>query len=126
MNLLLHRRADSARSELDELRRILDRLRSSDPQTRFAVGAGVCLANIDFLRRFSGIEAFRRIPAEDQKRFCQDLNDLELGLRSQDPGMAIGVGLYRIWLTDALAERYIVADLLGEELAELSRRAASA
>jgi hypothetical protein len=40
--------------------------------------------------------------------------------------MAIGVGLYRIWLTDALAERYIVADLLGEELAELSRRAASA
>src|SRR5512138_2974296 len=100
MNRLFHRRSDAARGELCELRKVLCRLRSSDAQTRRAVGAGVCLANTDFLRRFCGIESFRGMPVAEQKRFCAELNDLELGLRSPEVGMAIGVGLYRIWLTE--------------------------
>jgi hypothetical protein len=36
--------------------------------------------------------------------------------------MSMGVGLYRIWLADVLAERRHAADLLGEELTELSRK----
>jgi len=38
--------------------------------------------------------------------------------------MALGVGLYRIWLTESLAGRRNVAELLGEELTELSRKGA--
>ncbi len=98
-------------------------LRSSESRTRLAVGAGVHLANTDFIRRFAGIEPFRRVSAEVQRQFCSELSDLELGLRAQDPGMAMGVGLYRIWLTDTLAGRRSVAELLGEALAELSRQA---
>ncbi len=102
---------------------MIDCLRTSDSRTRLAVGAGVHLANTDFIRRFSGIEPFRRVSAEARQQFCADLSDLELGLRAQDPGMAMGVGLYRIWLTDTLAGRRTVAELLGEALAELSRQA---
>lgn len=121
MGTLFQRRGDPARDELDELRKVLGRLRASNAQTRFLVGAGIQLANTDFIRRFSGLESFRRISADEQKRFCGQLSDLEFGLRSQELGMAIGVGLYRIWLTDILAERHRVAEMLGEELTELSR-----
>jgi hypothetical protein len=40
--------------------------------------------------------------------------------------MALGVGLYRIWLVEVLAGRRKAADLLGEVLTELSRKASSA
>lgn len=121
MGALFQRRGDPARDELDGLRRVLGRLKATSPQTRFLVGAGIQLANTDFIRRFAGLESFRRISSDEQKRFCGQLSDLEFGLRSQELGMAIGVGLYRIWLTDMLAERHQVAEMLGEELTELSR-----
>ncbi len=121
MSRLFQRRRDPQRNELEELRRVLNRLKNANVQTRSAVGAGVQLANADFVRRFAGVESFRRLPAEQQERFWLELSELEFGLRSQEPGMAIGVGLYRIWLRETLAERHGLAELLGEQLAELSR-----
>ena len=104
---------------------MLSHLKASGARTQIAVGAGVRLANTDFIRRFAGIESFLRIPAEEQRQFCSELSDLELRLRTSEIGMAMGVGLYRIWLTDMLAGRRNVAELLGEELSELSRKASS-
>jgi len=72
------------------------------------------------------MDSFRRIPLADQHRFYSALSDLEQSLRNEGPGMALGVGLYRIWLIDVLAGRQKVADRLGEALTELSRKAASA
>ena len=37
--------------------------------------------------------------------------------------MALGIGLYLIWLAEVLAGRRDAAELLGEELTELSRKA---
>jgi hypothetical protein len=108
--------------QFDELRRVLSRLKTCPPQTRAAVGAGVQLANADFIRRFAGMESFRQSTTEAQERFWSDLSDLELDLRSQEVGLAVGVGLYRIWLADTLAGLRNVVDLLGEELTELSRK----
>ena len=123
MSGLFQRARDPTRKEFEEMKKVLCRLKASAAQMRFAVGTGVQLANTDFIRRFAGIESFRRIPAEEQKQFCSELNDLELELRSSGVGMAIGVGLYRIWLTDMLAGRRNSAELLGKELTELSRNA---
>jgi hypothetical protein len=123
---LFQRRGDPVRGELDELVKVLSCLKSSNAQTRFAVGAGVYLANTDFLRRFAGMDSFRRIPLADQDRFYAALSDLEQSLRNDGLGMALGVGLYRIWLMDVFAGRRKAADLLGEALTELSRKASSA
>jgi len=120
---LLQRRRDPVRGELDEVKRMLRCLRSSPAQTRFAVGAGVYLANTDFMRQFGGMQSFGHIPAGDREQFYSQLSDLESSLRSRELGMALGVGLYRIWLADVLAGRRDAAELLGEELTELSRRA---
>ncbi len=92
-------------------------------QTRFAVGAGVYVANADFMRRYAGMQSFRQTPSQDRDLFYSELNDLELSLRSREPGMALGVGLYRIWLAELLEGRRQAANLLGEELAEMSRKA---
>lgn len=126
MRLLFPRSGALARGELEELKKVLGRLRASDSQTRLAVGAGVHQANAEFIRQFGGIESFRRSSSEDQKRFCSELSDLELGSRGQEPGMALGVGLYRIWLAEMLADRREVSEMLGEELTRLSRKAAGA
>ena len=126
MILLFQRWGDPVRGELDELVKVLGCLKSSNAQTRRAVGAGIHLANSDFIRRFAGMDSFRRIPLADQDRFYSALSDLEQSLRNEGPGMALGVGLYRIWLMDVLAGRRKVADPLGEALTELSRKAASA
>lgn len=109
-------------AESEELKKVLSRLKASPPQTRSAVGVGVQMANASFLRRFAGIESFRQSPAAEQERFWSDLSDLELELRSREVGLALGVGLYRIWLADTLAGQRKVVDLLGEELTELSRK----
>ncbi len=122
---LLQRRSDLARSELDEVKRMLRCLRSSPAETRCAVGAGVYLANTDFMREFGGMESFCQVPLCDRERFYSKLSDLESSFRNQELGMALGVGLYRIWLADVLAGRRDAAELLGEELTELSRRASS-
>ncbi|MGD0261992.1 MAG: hypothetical protein ABSD29_19665 [Verrucomicrobiota bacterium] len=126
MSRFFQRRGDPVRGELDELVKVLSCLKSSNVQTRFAVGAGVYLANTDFIRRFGGMDAFRRIPLVDQDRFYSALSDLEQSLRNYGLGMALGVGLYRIWLVEVLAGRRKAADLLGEVLTELSRKASSA
>jgi hypothetical protein len=97
-------------------------LRACRSQMRCAIGAGVSVANEDFIRRFAGIEPFRRSPMTEQDRFWSDLSDLELGLRNSVPGMAIGVSLYRIWLAGTLAGKHQLAEILGEELSELSRK----
>jgi hypothetical protein len=121
-NSLFQRTRGRGETEFEELRKVLSRLKACPPQTRSAIGAGVQLANASFIRRFSGIECFRQSPAAEQDRFWADLSDLELGLRSQEVGLAMGVGLYRIWLADTLAGQRQVVDLLGEELTELSRK----
>ena len=120
---LLHYRGDPAHQELDEVRRVLRCLKTCPAQTRFAVGTGIYLANLDFLRQFGGMQPFRQSPAGDQDQFRSQLSDLESSLRNREAGMALGVGLYRIWLAELLAGRRQAAELLGEELTELSRRA---
>jgi hypothetical protein len=83
MSHLFQRRGNAARSEFDEARVVLYRLKACDAETRLAAGAGVHLADADFIRRFAGLESFRRIPAGERKRFCSELSDLEFRLRSQ-------------------------------------------
>jgi hypothetical protein len=122
---LFRRHGDADRGERDELVKVLRCLKSSDIQIRSAVGAGVSRANTDFMRQFGGMRSFRQVPPDARERFYSRLSDLEWSLRSRGLGMALGVGLYRIWLSDLLAERRDIAELLGEELTELSRRAAS-
>jgi len=121
IRLIQRRRSDNSRNEFDEIKRVLICLKSSPAQTRSGVGAGICLANTDFVRRFAGLQTFRHISIEDRERFCSELSDLELSLRSEEPGMALGVGLYRIWLTEVISGRHEAAELLGKELTELSR-----
>jgi hypothetical protein len=123
MMRLLPRRSDPARHELDGIKSVLRCLKSAPAQTRFGVGAGIYLANTNFMSRFGGMQSFRQIPLGEQQRFYSALSDLEMGLRSREPGIALGVGLYRIWLAGVLAGRSDAAELLGEELTELSRRA---
>jgi hypothetical protein len=118
---LFQRGRSRGETEFEELKKVLSRLKACPPQTRSAVGAGVQLANADFMRRFTGIESFRQSSTTEQERFWSDLGDLELGLRGQEVGLAVGVGLYRIWLADTLDGQRNVVDLLGEELSELSR-----
>lgn len=123
---LLQRRSEPARSEMVEIKRILQSLKASPAQTRSAVGAGVHLANTDFIRQFGGMQCFCQIPLDEREQFCSRLSELESSLRSRELGMALGVGLYRIWLADALAGRRDAAELLGQALTELSRSASSA
>jgi hypothetical protein len=122
---LLQRRGDPAHSELDEVKRILRCLKSSPAGIRSAVGAGVSLANTEFMREFGGMESFLQIPSGDREQFCAKLSDLEVSQRARELGMALGVGLYRIWLAETLAGRRDAADLLGDELTELSRGAST-
>jgi hypothetical protein len=122
MGRLFQLRSDPARDEFDEARKILGRLKACGPQTRSAVGAGVHLANADFLRHFTGLESFRSLQPEAQRQFCAELSDLEMALRNEEPAVALGVGLYRIWLAEMVSGRQKVAELLGEELTELSRK----
>jgi hypothetical protein len=119
----LQRGGGASGSEFEALQRVLSRLNACNTQARYAVEAGVHLANLDFSRRFAGVESFRRSPMPEQECFWSDLGELELGLRSQESGTAMGVSLYRIWLADTLGGRRRAAELLVKELTELGRRA---
>ena len=73
---LFQHRGDPVRGELDELVKVLSCLKSSNAQTRCAVGAGVHLANTEFIRRFAGMDSFRRIPVPRQYSVVPDSVDL--------------------------------------------------
>jgi hypothetical protein len=120
--LSLHCNRSTAQSEFEALKRLLSCLKACNSQTRHAVDAGVRLADNDFTRRFAAVEALRRSGAAEQESLWADLGELELGLRSQDSAGAMGVSLYRIWLTDTLRGRRRRAELLVQELTELRRR----
>ena len=122
MKPLFFQRRSDAESESGELRRMVSRLKACQSQMRCSVGAGVSVANENFIRRFAGIERFRSSSLSEQERFWSDLSELEFGLRSEAAGMAMGVSLYRIWLAGTLAGKHELAELLGEELSELTRK----
>ena len=121
-HLLFHRSRRRGETDFEELKKVVNRLKMSPPQTRSAVGAGVQMANAHFLRRFAGFESFRQSTGAQREQLWSELSELELGMRGQEVGLAVGVGLYRIWLADTLAGQRNTADFLGEELAELSRK----
>jgi hypothetical protein len=98
-------------------------LKLSPDQTSFAEGAGVCLANTDFLCQFGGMQSFRQIPLGDREQFYAKLSESELSLRSRELGRALGIGLYLIWLTEVLAGRRDATELLGEQRTKLNREA---
>ena len=123
---LLQRRGEFARSELVEIKRMLHCLESAPTQVRSAVGAGVHLANTYFIGRFGGMECFCQVSLGEREQFYSELSDMEVRLRGEELGTALGVGLYRIWLADVAAGRRAEADLLGTALSELSRSASSA
>jgi hypothetical protein len=118
---LLQRQRSDAQHDLQEVKRVLQGLKASNTRTRCAVGAGVSLANAEFLARFGTIESFRRASTAEREQFYARLGELELSVRSENPEMALGLGLYRIWVTEAIADSCESSELLGEALAELSR-----
>lgn len=120
---LLHRHGDPVRSELNEMKKLIRHLAASEPQIRFGIGAGICLANAMFLRQFGGMQRFRVVAPGDRALFYVGLSDLESSLRGSKPAMALGVGLYHVWLVGVLAGHQRAAELLGEQLTDLSRRA---
>lgn len=117
MNSWLHRR-----HEIEEFDRVICRLKASDARTQLSVGTGVQLANSEFITRFGTLEIFRRSAPEEQQHFLSWLDDKELDARGDEPGGALGISLYRIWLANTLRGRHDMAEKLGETLTLLSRK----
>jgi hypothetical protein len=67
--------------------------------------------------------AYLGASGDEKRSFGGQLSALETRLSVREVGMAVGVGLYRLWLDRVEQSSRPVADLLGEQLTHLSREA---
>lgn len=93
------------RKELrDEFERFTSALRCADDVTQMAVGHSINMANSIFIKRFGSIDAFCRHPQDERIKYIQSITAFEEKMSQQDPSVALGFGLFKMWV-GVLSER---------------------
>jgi len=102
---LFKKKESQARSELRrEFEKVTKVVHGADNPVQVAVGYGINLANTMFAKRHSTVDTFVNLPREERTAYIVSLTQFEEKLCTQDPPVAIGVGLFKMWI-GVVAER---------------------
>ncbi len=112
----------NSRSELiAEFNKVVTTLNAADPSARVAVGHGVNLANALLLQKFSGLNGFLVASREGQLEHLRQLRSAEEVLAIKDAQVALGFGLFKMWVAALIENDKELIDYFGQELAKFSK-----
>ena len=87
------------REELrEEFERFTSTLRHADDVTQIAVGYSINMANSLFIKRFGSVDAFCQQSGSERVNYIKSLTTFEEKMSQQDPAVALGFGLFKMWI----------------------------
>ena len=111
------------RKELrEEFEKFTSALRRADDVTQIAVGHSINMANSMFIQRFGSVEAFCRQHASERIKYIQSLTAFEEKMIQQDPPVALGFGLFKMWVGVLSEQDQELMSQFAKELGYFSRK----
>ena len=95
-------------------------LRKREKATQIAVGIAIDMANSMFTRSFSERTNFLRYTSADRTAYIGKLAALERDSLSSDPHLALGFGLFKMWVAAVSQEDIALENRFGADLAYFS------
>lgn len=111
------------RKELrEEFEKFTNALRRADDVTQMAVGHSINMANSMFIKRFGSIDAFCQQPKGERIKYIQSLTAFEEKMSQQDPSVALGFGLFKMWVGVLSEQDQELMSQFSKELGYFSRK----
>lgn len=111
------------RKELrDEFVKFTSSLRCADDVTQMAVGHSINMANSMFIKRFGSGEAFCQQPTSERIKYIQSLTAFEEEMSQQNPPVALGFGLFKMWIGVLSEQDQELMSQFSKELSYFSRK----
>lgn len=111
------------RKELrEEFEKFTSALRRADDITQIAVGHSINMANSMFIKRFGSIDAFCQQPKGEKIKYIQSLTAFEEKTSQQDTSVALGFGLFKMWVGVLSEQDQELMSQFSKELGYFSRK----
>lgn len=119
----LKKKEPRGRRELrEEFEKFTSALHRADDVTQMAVGHSINMANSMFIKRFGSINAFCQQPASERIKYIQSLTAFEEKMSQQDPSVALGFGLFKMWVGVLSEQDQELMSQFSKELGYFSRK----
>ena len=106
---------------IDEFTQTIEKLKGADSSVQLVVGHGVNMANSLFFRKFKTVEEFKNITRHEQDDYLKKFGVMEVETGKKDPLMAIGFGLFKMWLVSIITNDDEAMQYFSKELGWLSK-----
>jgi len=107
---------------LQEFGKFTRALRRADDETQIAVGHSINMANSMLIKRFGSIDAFCEQPTSERIEFIQSLRAFEEELSQQYPSVALGIGLFKVWVGVLCEQDQELISLFSKEIGYFTRK----
>lgn len=106
----------------EEFEKFTSALRRADAKTQIAVGQSINMANSMFIKRFGSPDAFCQKATSERIEFIKSLTAFEEKMSQQDPPVALGFGLFKMWVGVLGEQDYELMSQFSKELGYFSRK----
>lgn len=106
----------------EELEKFTGALRRADEATQVAVGHSINMANTMFAKRFGSIDTFCQQSANERTNYIKSLTVFEEKMSHQDPSVALGFGLFKMWVGVLSEQDHELISKFSKELEYFSRK----
>jgi len=112
-----------SRKELrEEFEKFTGALHRADDVTQIAVGHSINMANSMFIKQFGSVDVFCQQPTSERIKYIQSLTAFEEKMSQQDPSVALGFGLFKMWVGVLSEQDQELMSQFSKELGYFSRK----
>lgn len=111
------------RKELrEEFEKFTTTLRRADAVTQIAIGHSINMANSMFIKRFGSTNAFCQQSTSQRIEYIKSLTAFEEKMSQQNPSLALGFGLFKMWIGVLSEQDHELMSQFSSELEYFSRK----
>ena len=99
----------------EEFEQAIAGLEKADKIIRMEVGHSINMANTLLFQNYGDLSGFKMLSKNEQMTYLSKMHDMETKMQQEMPVSALGIGLYKMWLTtimerdDELSESFASA-----------------
>lgn len=122
MGWFRRKKEDEDRREFrEEFEQAVAGLKKADKVTRMEVGHSINMANSVLLQNFGDLDSFKKLSKNEQMSYLTKMHDMETKMQQEMPVSALGVGLYKMWLTTIMERDNELSESFSLALSDLSK-----
>lgn len=105
----------------EEFEKVIAGLKKADKITRMEVGHSINMANSALFQNFGDLGGFKKLSKNEQMSYLTKMHDMETKMQQEMPVSALGLGLYKMWLTTIMERDDDLSESFASALSGLSK-----